>query len=106
MFKYKIIFFILLTAVLASGKAYCDPQISTVTGKVTYVGPENNVIDVRTNKGKEMFFISVESMLYRRNQHITSLEIYKGDPVTIQYTVSSSGKNIVIKLIDDKSHSI
>jgi len=120
MFKYKIIFFILLTAVLASGKAYCqegildkeiqgktqDLQISTVTGKVTYVGPANHVIDVQTDRGQEMFFISVESMLYQHNQHITSLEIYKGDPVTIQYTVSSSGKNVIIKLIDDKLHSI
>ena len=120
MFKYKIIFFILLTAVLASGKAYCqegildkeiqgktqDLQINTVAGKVAYVGPESNVIDVRTNKGQEMFFISPESMLYRHTHHIASLEIYKGDPVTIQYTVSSSGKNIIIKLIDNKSHSI
>jgi hypothetical protein len=70
------------------------------------VGPENNVIDVQTDKGQEMFYISVESMLYRYNQHITSLEIYKDDPVTIQYTVSSSGKNVIIKLIDDKLHSI
>ena len=120
MFKYRIISFILLIVVLTSGEAYCqqgildkeiqgetkDLQISTVAGKVTYVGPESNVIDVQTDKGQEMFYISPESMLYRHTHHIASLEIYKGDPVTIQYTVSSSGKNIIIKLIDNKSHSI
>jgi hypothetical protein len=120
MFKYRIISFILLTVVLVSGKAYCqqgildkeiqgetkDLQISTIAGKVTYVGPESNVIDVQTDKGQEMFFISPESMLYRHTHHIASLEIYKGDPVTIQYTISSSGKNIIIKLIDNRSHSI
>ena len=116
MFKYKIILFILLTLVLASGNTYCqggildkqiqgetkDLQISTVTGIVTYFDVEGGVIRVQTDMGEKVLYISVESNLYRGAHHIASLEISKGDPVIIQYTISSSGKNIILKLVDNK----
>ena len=120
MFKYKTILFILLTVILASGKAYCqggildkviqgetkDLQTSTITGTVIYVAKESGVISVQTDMGRKMFYISVETNMYRHTHHIASVEIYKGDPVTIQYTISSSGKNVIVKLVDNKPDSI
>jgi hypothetical protein len=120
MFKYKIILFISLTVILASGEGYCqegildkeiqgetkDLQINTIAGTVTYVDAESGVINVQTNMRQKVFHISVESNLYRNTLHIASIEIYQGDPVTIQYATSSSGKNIIIRLVDNKPNSI
>jgi hypothetical protein len=119
MLKKKNIIFILLTVILASSEAYCqegildkviqgetkDLQISTITGSITHVSTQSGVISVQTDMGQKVFYISVESNLYRHTHHIASIEIHKGDPVTIQYTISSSGKNIIIKLEDNKSDS-
>ena len=120
MFKYKIIFFILLTVVLASGEAYCqeavvdkviqgetkDLQTSTITGTVTDVDKGSGLINVQTDMGQKVFYVSLESNLFRHTHRISSVEISKGDPVTIQYTVSSSGKNIIIGLADNKPDGV
>ena len=116
MFKYKIIFFILLTLILASGNAYCqggvldkqiqgeikDLQTRTIAGAVTYLDTEGGVIHLQTDRGEKVFYISVESNLYRAAHHIASIEISKGDPLIIQYATSSAGKNIILKLVDNK----
>ncbi len=104
MFKYKLIAFILLSAVLASGKAYCqtevlNPQIITVDGKVTKVDPEGGVIHVQTAEGNMLFHIHVEARLFRDTMPIASIDIERGDPVTIQYDSSSPDRNI-ITLVD------
>jgi len=111
MLKYKVMALILLTAVFISGEAYCqevskDRQISTVTGTVTYVDVDSGVINLQTGSGKILFYISVESELYRFTHHIVSIEIFRGDPVVIQYITSPSGRNTVLRLVDKKPDSI
>jgi len=116
MFKYKIVLSILLTLILASGNVYCqggildkqvqgeirDLQTRTIAGEVTYLDTEGGVIHLQTDRGEKIFYLSVESNLYRAAHHIASIEISKGDPLIIQYATSSSGKNIILKLVDNK----
>ena len=107
MYKYKMVSFVLLTMVLISSQAYCqqatkERQVRTISGKVTEVDPEGWVVDVQTDNGKMTFYIEAESGLYRFTHHMASVEIEKGDKVTIQY-VYSLGKNSIIKLVDSTS---
>jgi hypothetical protein len=177
MFIKKVIIFILLTAVLVSGKAYCQEeiksnQIKTIAGGVSKVDDESSVINVRTgsvakqtfldahfnaeliwgeliksgyidpngtiqaqfyeldkssnmllprmsnakkkviynifqkaliDNGIMVFYISLNSNLLRGTHHIALIEIEQGDPVTIQYDSSSTNKNNIICLVDNKS---
>jgi len=110
MHKYKVFRFILLTAVLISSQAYgqqasSDKEIRTVSGNVLDVDPEGWVIDLQTGNGKMMFYIEAESGLYRFTHHMASVEIEKDDKLTIQY-VYSSGKNSIIKLVDNTPSKI
>ncbi len=109
MSKFKVIALILLTAVFISARAYCqqitkDQVTSTVTGKVTYVDPETGVLNVQTELGNVVFYIAVESELFRVTKPMSSIEIAKDDPVIIKY-ISSSGKNKIISLVDNKPSS-
>jgi hypothetical protein len=54
------------------------------------------------DNGMMVFYIFSDSDLLRGTHYITSIEIGQGDPVTIQYD-SSSGKNNIIRLVDNKS---
>jgi hypothetical protein len=105
MFKNKAIIFVLLIAILASGKAFCQQEIEgmqkiTIAGKVTGIDEAGSVINVQTDSGQKIaLYISVESVLFRYAHH-------KGDPVIIQYASTSSGKNIIIRLEDTKPDSI
>src|ERR1700690_2537423 len=95
--KYKIISFILLIVIFTSSEAYCqegildkeiqgktkDLQTSIIAGTVMYVDGVSGVINLITDMGQKVFYITVESKLYRDTHHITSIEIYKDDPVTI-----------------------
>lgn len=108
MLKYKAIAFILLTAVFISAKAYCDEginnkQIITVNGTVTKIDSEGSAISVQTDKWVMDFHIPVDAELLRGTHHMASIEIEQGDPVTIRYFISSSGKNDIISLVDHKS---
>ncbi len=176
MFKNRVITFILLTAVLVSGKAYCqeqikDQQIRTIVGKVSKIDLESSVINIETgsvakqafsdahvdscliwgelikngyidpngtiqprfyalnkfsdillpkkfnakkkliysifqkalaDNGIMVFYTSFDSELLRGTHRIVSVEIEKGDPVTIQYNSSSPDKNNIIRLVDNK----
>jgi hypothetical protein len=107
MSKNKVITFVLLTVILASGKAFCQQeikgkQVNTISGKITYVDTAGGVINVQTDSMKMALYISVESDLLRYAHHIASIEIEKGDPVIIQYATTSSGKNVVIRLEDNR----
>jgi len=102
MFKYKMIVFILLTAVIMSSQAYCkDQKIRTMTGKVDRIDIEGGVIKVKTEHGLMVAYIVTESILLRDTDPISVLEVEKGDPVIIQYT-SSLGHNNIISLVDNK----
>ena len=62
MSRNKLVTFILLTAVLVSGKAYCqeetkDQQIRTIVGKVTKIDLESGVIDVATGAVEKQAFL-------------------------------------------------
>ena len=111
MFKNKVMVLVLLTAILISGKAFCqqeikDMQVKTIAGNVTYIDLAGSVINVQTNSGKMVFSISVESELLRYAHHIVSVEIGKGDSVMIQYATTSLGKNVIIKLEDSNPDPI
>jgi hypothetical protein len=106
MFKYKLITFILLTAVLIPAKAFCqevikDQQVRVIAGNVTYADPAGGIINVQTDKGNMVFYISVESYLYQHDRHMASIEIEQGDSVIIQYVRSSWGKNNILSLVDN-----
>lgn len=108
MFKYKAAAFILVTAIFMSGKIYAQDtvnsrQIITVNGTVTKIEPEGNIVNVQTDKWNMVFYIPVDSGLFRENHHIASIEIKQGDPVTIQYFTASFGKNNIVTLVDHKS---
>lgn len=110
MLKYKVVTFILLTALFTSAKAYCqqdikDQQINTIIGKVTYLDVAGDIISVQTYKGTMVFNLSVGSELFHYAHRISVIEIEKGDPVTIQYKKSSLGKNIITRLVDKKQDS-
>ncbi len=100
MFKYKVIAFVLLTAVFMSGRAYCQ-EARAASGLVTDIDVEAGVINVQTENGNMMFYLLTESNLYRSNHHISSIEIEKNDPVKIRY-VSTYGKNDIVSLVDNK----
>src|ERR1700678_2333541 len=100
MFRNIIISFILLTAVLASGRAYCqemmnNQRINTIAGKVIDIDHDSGFINIRTDNGNVQLNILVTSELLRRTHHMASIEIEYGDPVIVKYD-SSSGRNIVI----------
>jgi hypothetical protein len=101
MLRNKVIACVLLAAVLISGEAYCQ-QVNTVTGKVIYVDAEGSVINVQTDTGKMVFYISVESNLIGGTHPIASIDIERGDPVQIQYSSSASGQNNIISLVDTR----
>ena len=105
MFKHRVISLLLLMAVFFSGQAYSqqetsDPQIRNISGKVTGVDAEGSTFNLQTDMGKMVFYIQAESNLYRFNHHMASIEIQKGDKLDVQY-IYASGKNNVIKLVDD-----
>jgi len=107
MFKSKIVAFIFVAAVFVSGQAYCqletqDQQVLTIAGTVTHVDAEGWVVNLQTDKGEMSFFLETESDLRRFDHHMASIEIEKGDPVTVQYVVSPTGQNNIIRLVDTK----
>ena len=107
MFKYVTANFLLIATILMSPQAYGQQaaavsQLRTASGTVTSVDAEGWVVNVNTDNGKMIFFIEAESGLYRFTHHMASVEIAKGDQVTIQY-IYSSGKNSIIKLVDNSS---
>lgn len=106
MFNYKVIAFILLSAILASSDAYSQQQMNeqqkiTIEGKVTYIDPETGVLRVQTDFGMKEFYISVETEMFHKTQPMTSIEIAKDDPIIIQY-LHTPGKNVITKLVDNK----
>ncbi len=55
------------------------------------------------DNGVMVFYIAIDSDLLQGTHHIASVEIEKGDPVTIQYDNSSGDKNNIIRLVNNKS---
>jgi len=110
MFKYRVITFILLTVVFGAAKAHCldeikDQPARTVSGTVIYLDTAGDALSVKTDFGTMQFYLTVESVLYQSFHHIASIEILKGDPVTIQYASSSDGKNIITRLVDNRRYN-
>ena len=102
---------ILSVVLFTTAKGYCqqgtqEQGINTIAGTVTYMDAEGAVVSVKTDKGTMDFNIPAESDLLRKNHHIVSIEIQKGDPVIVQYTTSPFGKNILTKLVDMKPDSV
>lgn len=103
MLKYTIVALMSVVAIFICGQAFAQDQPAmTVSGKVATVDPEGGVIDVKTDSGTMVFYISTESRLLMSFHHMSSIEIQKNDPVTIQYTVSS-GQNNIISLVDNRA---
>ncbi|MBF0570307.1 MAG: hypothetical protein HQL12_00400 [Candidatus Omnitrophica bacterium] len=110
MFKFKVIAFVVLTAVFISSAAYCqqvmnDRNIKTISGKVVKVGVEAGLISIQTKDSVMTFYIGPEAVLYwSTSQHMTSVEIKLDDPVIIQYVIAY-GKNTIINLVDNKPNN-
>ena len=105
MAKHKSIVLILLMLVIPLAKTYGQEvmkgqAVSAISGKVIKVDPEGNVIHVKTDKGIILFNMAVESDLFRGHHHIASIEIEQDDPVVIDFYNSSTGKNVIVKLVD------
>ena len=106
MLKFKVFTLILLASVLISHPAYCQQtiqnrQIQSIAGTVVSIDAGSGVLVVQTDSGNVELYISVESNLFRDTEPMSSIEISKGDHITVQYD-NSSGKNIVTTLTDRK----
>jgi len=107
MFKHKVITYILLTAVLAPSGAYCqerveNQQMRTISGTITKIDTVGNIINVQTDTGEMAFSVSDHARIVRNTHDAGLLDIKEGDPVTIQYTSASLGKNSILRLVDNK----
>ena len=112
MVKNKLIFSMLIAiaVVFISVHAYSqqglkEDHIKVASGTVNRVDMEGDVIAVQTDQGLVVFHVNVESAMFRYAHHISILEIMPRDPVTVQYD-NSSGRNIIIKLIDHKEGKV
>ncbi|MDE2028595.1 MAG: hypothetical protein KGK03_03040 [Candidatus Omnitrophica bacterium] len=95
----KAFLFCLLAAAFLPLRAYSQESLMTVFGTVVSMDIESGELNVKTDKGLMVFYISTESKLLQFTHAMSSLEIANGDPVEIQYT-SAEGKNTVMKLVD------
>jgi len=101
MSKFKIGALGLLMAIGITVTAYSQ-QVMTTSGTVTFVDIAGNIISVQTDAGTMVFDMTVQTDLFRYAHHMASIEIKKGDPVDIQYQISLTGRNNIVKLVDKK----
>ncbi|MBF0523179.1 MAG: hypothetical protein HQL24_09010 [Candidatus Omnitrophica bacterium] len=106
MLKYKAIVFILLAAVLMSGRAYSQDESDKsqkiiISGTVTKVDEVGNIINIKTDQGELAFSVSDSAIIVRNTHDIELMDIKVGHPVTIQYSVYSPGKNIITSIVDN-----
>jgi hypothetical protein len=105
--KYKIIFSLILSALIVT-TAYCqgnlgNNQTITVSGTVTQTDFVSNTITILTADQQQMVFsVPGNAIITRGTNDIGLMDIKAGHPVTVQYTILSPGKDIVVSVVDNK----
>ncbi len=105
--KYRIILSLLMSALMVTA-AYCQekPQskkTNTVSGTVTQTEFVGNTITILTADQQQMVFsVPGNAIITRGTNDIGLMDIKAGHPVTIQYEVSSPGKDIAVSIVDNK----
>ena len=105
--KYKIIFSLILSALMVTA-AYCqgnlgNNQTITVYGTVTQTDFVSNTITILTADQQQMVFsVPGNAIITRGTNDIGLMDIKAGHPVTVQYTILSPGKDIVVSVVDNK----
>jgi len=108
MSKYKIIFPLLISAVMITA-AYCqekpqsNQQTITVSGTVTQTDFAGSTITILTADGQQMVFsVGDNAIITRGTNDIGLMEVKPGHSVTIKYEVLSPGKDVVVSIVDNK----
>ena len=105
--KYRIILSLLMSALMVTA-AYCQekPQskkTNTVSGTVTQTEFVGNTITILTADQQQMVFsVLGNAIITRGTNDIGLMDIKAGHPVTVQYEVSSPGKDIAVSIVDNK----
>ncbi len=106
-FTLRVFFFGILSTVLVT-TAYCrgnlgNNQANTVSGTVTKTDFVGNTITVLTADQQQMVFsVPGNAIITRGTKDIGLMDVKPGHPVTIQYEVSSPGKDIANSIVDNK----
>jgi hypothetical protein len=80
-----------------------NSQTKTVSGTVSKIDFVGNTISIQTSDARLMsFFVPDNAIIVRDTQNIGLMDIKAGHPVTIQYDISSPGKDIVDSIVDNK----
>lgn len=104
--KYKIILSFLLTASMVTA-AYSQEnpgnyQTRTISGTVADIDFVGNTISILTKDQHQMSFLVPGNAVITRDTHdIGLMDIKQGHPVTIQYDISSPGKDMVYSIVDN-----
>lgn len=105
--KYKIIFSLIMSALIVTA-GYCqgnlgNNQTITVSGTVTQTDFVGNTITILTADQQQMVFsVPGNVTITRGTNDIGLMDIKAGHSVTIQYQVSSPGKDIAVNIVDNK----
>jgi hypothetical protein len=106
MSKYKFIFTLLITVLMVSA-AYGQGnpkknQTKIISGTVADMDSVGNTISILTDDQHRMsFFVPGNASITRDTHDIGLMDIKQGHPVTIQYDILSSGKDIVDSIVDN-----
>jgi hypothetical protein len=104
--KYKFIFSLLITlSIFSAAYSQENPkknQAKTISGTVSDMDSVGNTISILTDDQHRMsFFVPGSAVITRDTHDIGLMDIKQGHPVTIQYDISSSGKDIVESIVDN-----
>jgi hypothetical protein len=78
-------------------------QTKTVSGTVSKIDFVGSSISIQTSDARQMsFVVPGNAIIIRDTQNIGLMDIKEGHSVTIQYNISSPGKDIVESIVDNK----
>jgi hypothetical protein len=106
MHKYKIILLLLMSALMVTA-AYSQEklesnQTKTISGTVTDTNFVGSTITILTVDQQQMaFYVPENAIIAQGTKDIGLMDIKQGHSVTIQYDISSPGKNIVDSIADN-----
>jgi len=81
-------------------------QTKTISGVVTKIDFVGNTISVLTDdQHQRSLYVAGNAIITSDTHDVGLMDIREGDPVTIQYDVSSPGKDMVDSIVDNKPSS-
>ena len=106
--KTRIIFsclmFVLTTSAAYGQVNLVNNQTKTVSGTVTNMDYAGSTISIQTeDQHKLSFSVPGNAIIVQDSHDIGLMDIKGGHPVTIQYDVSSPGKNMVESIVDNQT---